>query len=439
MGINVLPKNSRVALKGELSQLYGPYDTDQDGALSPVEVSTMEAEVLRFLLEDIIDPKNDPQNNNHKAFISALPPASMAKLFQKEICNEIPELPKHIYGDFMIGNPDNVAAVMHILIQAGALDDADTFLKGLSAREWKNVFMALRMMDPANAAVRDYVSSRTKLDYAALQMRGEEFLEADKDQNGLLDALEVQGMEKEKTLPPPDLFKMASTSQRGHIPFHYLLEELTPLLAQVVILHAASGAKEGMDQSIDFLNNLAYQNTERFVETFEAIKKELGAEKAGVVFQSIAGFLNENVRRDLEQILGEALPSITAAFPPSPASQTPFVVEGLTSVDETNFEKEVQKPLIPVLIFFGAEWCENCQNSILTVKALAKKFEGRIKVVVVDSDKNPDLAIKWSVTALPTFLLLQRGKEMKHGRVEGFKPELLRHVLEINAPKIEKI
>jgi thioredoxin len=84
--------------------------------------------------------------------------------------------------------------------------------------------------------------------------------------------------------------------------------------------------------------------------------------------------------------------------------------------DET-FQKEVVESSLPVLVDFGATWCGPCKALAPIVGALAKDFEGRLKVVAIDIDKARNVSMQYGVLSVPMVLLVQGGqvKETLHG------------------------
>lgn len=77
---------------------------------------------------------------------------------------------------------------------------------------------------------------------------------------------------------------------------------------------------------------------------------------------------------------------------------------------DSNFEDEVIKSKLPVLVDFWAEWCMPCRMLAPTIEDLANQYTGKIKVGKVDTDANRDTAMKFSISAIPTVILFQDGQ-----------------------------
>lgn len=86
-----------------------------------------------------------------------------------------------------------------------------------------------------------------------------------------------------------------------------------------------------------------------------------------------------------------------------------------------NFEEEVLKSDKPVLIDFWAPWCGPCKMMGPVVEQLAAEYEGRVKVGKVNVDEEMELAQKYQVMSIPTFLLFKDGKVEK--QVMGARPK----------------
>ena len=79
-------------------------------------------------------------------------------------------------------------------------------------------------------------------------------------------------------------------------------------------------------------------------------------------------------------------------------------------ITDQNFEQEVIGSSVPVLVDFWAEWCLPCRMLAPTIEKLAKDYDGKIKVGKVDTEVNRDIAIKYSISAIPTVILFKDGQ-----------------------------
>ena len=77
---------------------------------------------------------------------------------------------------------------------------------------------------------------------------------------------------------------------------------------------------------------------------------------------------------------------------------------------EQNFEEEVLKSEIPVLVDFWATWCGPCRMLAPTIAKIAEEQSGVIKVGKVDVDEEPELAAKYGIASIPTLMVFADGK-----------------------------
>jgi len=84
--------------------------------------------------------------------------------------------------------------------------------------------------------------------------------------------------------------------------------------------------------------------------------------------------------------------------------------ENVKEFTDQNFENEVLQSDKPVLVDFWAEWCMPCRMLTPTIEKLAKDYNGKVKVGKLDTDANRDVAMKYSISAIPTVILFRNGQ-----------------------------
>jgi thioredoxin 1 len=80
------------------------------------------------------------------------------------------------------------------------------------------------------------------------------------------------------------------------------------------------------------------------------------------------------------------------------------------TITDDNFEDEVIKSDLPVLIDFWAVWCGPCKIIAPVVEQLAEEYHGKLKVGKLDVDNNQETSIKYGVRSIPTLLLFKNGQ-----------------------------
>ena len=105
-----------------------------------------------------------------------------------------------------------------------------------------------------------------------------------------------------------------------------------------------------------------------------------------------------------------------------------FTVEGT----DTNFDQEVLKSDIPVLVDFWAPWCGPCRMVSPLVDELAEELSGKLKVVKVNTDENQEIAVKYGIRSIPTLGIFKNG-EIVDGVIgalpkQAIKDKLLPHL-----------
>jgi thioredoxin 1 len=81
-----------------------------------------------------------------------------------------------------------------------------------------------------------------------------------------------------------------------------------------------------------------------------------------------------------------------------------------TAVSDKTFDAEVLQSVEPVLVDFFAEWCGPCKAMAPALEQVAAEMKGKIKVVKVDVDQNPEITMKYRIQAMPTLMIFKGGK-----------------------------
>ena len=93
----------------------------------------------------------------------------------------------------------------------------------------------------------------------------------------------------------------------------------------------------------------------------------------------------------------------------------------LQYVSEADFQNEVLEASQPVMVDFTAVWCGPCKMLDPVVKELADEWTDSVKVVKLDVDHNPSLAMQYQVMGVPTLMLFVNGQISE--RVTGYQPK----------------
>jgi thioredoxin 1/putative thioredoxin len=109
---------------------------------------------------------------------------------------------------------------------------------------------------------------------------------------------------------------------------------------------------------------------------------------------------------------------------------------GANVVSEMEFEAEVLKSELPVLVDFFGDWCAPCKQMDPEISALAQELQGKAKVVKVDIDKSPRLSQMLRIQSVPTYVVFFQGRPVAAER--GVVPRRrLRDLLEPFFPRAE--
>lgn len=89
--------------------------------------------------------------------------------------------------------------------------------------------------------------------------------------------------------------------------------------------------------------------------------------------------------------------------------------------DEKNFNDEVMKSDMPVIVDFWAEWCGPCHIMSPIIDEVAKEFEGKAKIGKVNVDENQVISSKYGIMSIPTILAFKGGKVVS--QLVGARPK----------------
>ena len=84
--------------------------------------------------------------------------------------------------------------------------------------------------------------------------------------------------------------------------------------------------------------------------------------------------------------------------------------QNVHQVSDSDFEGDILKSAVPVLVDFWAPWCGPCRSVAPIVEDLASSYAGKLKVAKVNVDESTVVAMRYQVTSIPTFILFKNGQ-----------------------------
>ncbi len=94
----------------------------------------------------------------------------------------------------------------------------------------------------------------------------------------------------------------------------------------------------------------------------------------------------------------------------------------LPAVTDSDFDSQVLNADQVVLVDFWADWCAPCRMIAPVVEELAAELGGRVKIVKMDIDANPDVPSRLGIMSIPTLIIFKSGKAAD--RTVGYRPNL---------------
>lgn len=82
-------------------------------------------------------------------------------------------------------------------------------------------------------------------------------------------------------------------------------------------------------------------------------------------------------------------------------------------VTDSTFEQEVKNSEIPVLVDFWAPWCGPCRKITPIIDEIAEEFQGRMKIVKLNTDENIRTAQEYSISGIPSLLIFKNGEAVE--------------------------
>jgi len=79
-------------------------------------------------------------------------------------------------------------------------------------------------------------------------------------------------------------------------------------------------------------------------------------------------------------------------------------------VNDVNFDEEVINSDLPVLVDFWAPWCGPCRALAPVIDELSEEYQGKVKIVKLNTDDNPNKAVQFRINSIPTMILFKDKK-----------------------------
>jgi thioredoxin len=84
--------------------------------------------------------------------------------------------------------------------------------------------------------------------------------------------------------------------------------------------------------------------------------------------------------------------------------------KSLPHLKSEEFEQEVLKSQTPAVVDFYADWCGPCRMVSPIIEQLSKEYDGKVKFAKLNTDENPDIAMKYGIMSIPTIMIFKNGQ-----------------------------
>lgn len=101
----------------------------------------------------------------------------------------------------------------------------------------------------------------------------------------------------------------------------------------------------------------------------------------------------------------------------------------IIELNNENFKNEVLESEVPVLIDFWANWCGPCKMMSPVIDKIAEEMKEKIKVCKVNVDNNQELAEKYEVMSIPTFIVIKNGVETARTIGVQSKDDIIKNII----------
>jgi thioredoxin 1 len=108
------------------------------------------------------------------------------------------------------------------------------------------------------------------------------------------------------------------------------------------------------------------------------------------------------------------------------------VSEQIVQLSDANFEEEVLKSDVPVLVDYWAEWCGPCKMIAPVLDEIASEYQGKVKIAKLNIDDNPQTPPRYGIRGIPT-LMLFKGGEVEATKVGAVSKSQLTAFIDSNA------